>query len=388
MSPPPDASRRLARRLKELRKDGWPGVSITQADLAAAFSARKPASVPLISSWETTRGAVPPPRDRLAAYAIFFATPRSVEHRPFRVLEEHELTADELRRRDELATELLAMRTAAVGDRSGLSEDSPRALAAGVLRRDDPWRFADRGPVTIVCGLLPPGLGGRLTDPTDPNYTELYTYADTDALLEVHGHIRAVNPGSQVVIRTAVSLEPDDYTTHLVLLGNGEGNPTTSAVMSRAAVPFVQLPARPGERSGRFETEAGMEHAPAFKPLDPAAMRFSAVEAQKQSDDVDVLTDDIALFVRTINPYNRKRTLTICSGIHSRGTLGAVRALTDARFRDRNAEFVRNSLAGARNYAVLMNVTVLDGTVVTPDWTENETVLDLWPRPRDITSAG
>jgi len=386
--PPPDASRRLARRLKDLRTNGWPGVSITQADLAAALSARKPASVPLISSWETARGAVPPPRGRLAAYATFFATPRSVERRPFRLLDERELTAEELRSRDKLAAELLGLRAAAVGDRPGPSDASSNAAAADVQRRDDPWRFADRHVITIVCGLLPSGLGGRLTDPADPNYTELYTYADTDALLEAHGHIRAVNPESLVVIRTAVSLEPDDYTTHLVLLGNGEGNPTTSDVMSRAGIPFKQLPPRPGERGGRFETDAGLEHAPSFKPADLAAMHFAAADTHKQGDDVGILTDDPAIFVRTVNPYHRRRRLTICSGIHGRGTLGAVRALTDARFRDGNAEFVRSTFAEARNYGVLMNVTVLDGKVVTPDWTQQETVLDLWPRPREVTSAG
>ena len=97
------------------------------------------------------------------------------------------------------------------------------------------------------------------------------------------------------------------------------------------------------------------------------------------TEDDEVLAEDVALFLRTVNPHNRKRTLTLCSGLHSRGTLGAVRALTDRRFRDRNARHVDKHVSDAENYGILMRVSVLEGMVVTPDWTERETLLDQWP---------
>ena len=44
----------------------------------------------------------------------------------------------------------------------------------------------------------------------DPNYTELLSYADLDALVELHGHIRAENPAMDVFFKTAPNVVPDD----------------------------------------------------------------------------------------------------------------------------------------------------------------------------------
>ena len=43
-----------------------------------------------------------------------------------------------------------------------------------------PWRFPDGKSITIVCAQLPPEMPERIpyTQPDDPNYVELYTYAD------------------------------------------------------------------------------------------------------------------------------------------------------------------------------------------------------------------
>ncbi len=86
-----DPALELARRLRALRKQGWPGKRITQEQLGEAFDV----SVPLISSWERPRDPVAPPEHRLEAYATFFATSRSVERKPFRLLALSQLTEDE-----------------------------------------------------------------------------------------------------------------------------------------------------------------------------------------------------------------------------------------------------------------------------------------------------
>ena len=62
----------LAQRLRELRAQ-WPGAVVTQRQLADALGA----SIPLISSWESTITA--PSEDWLRLYARFFATHRSVD---------------------------------------------------------------------------------------------------------------------------------------------------------------------------------------------------------------------------------------------------------------------------------------------------------------------
>ena len=45
---------------------------------------------------------------------------------------------------------------------------------------------------------------------------------------------------------------------------------------------------------------------------------------------------------------NKRRTVTVCNGMYGRGTYGAVRALTDVRFRDSNDGYVKSRFAGAR----------------------------------------
>jgi len=63
-----------------------------------------------------------------------------------------------------------------------------------------------------------------------------------------------------------------------------------------------------------------------------------------------------------------------------RGTYGAVRALTDARFRDRNAKFLLDHFGGFEGFSVLARVRITKkGETVTPDWTVAENVLHEWP---------
>jgi hypothetical protein len=94
------------------------------------------------------------------------------------------------------------------------------------------------------------------------------------------------------------------------------------------------------------------------------------------------LREDVALFVRAASPFNRKRFVTICSGMYGRGTYGAVRALTDERFRDRNMEYIQARFAGSETFCLLTRVTVENGATLTPDWTVPETVLFEWSRPQ------
>src|SRR5215469_11281133 len=100
----------LARRLRLLREERWPHVKITQPQLATALGGDKPLSVPLISSWESPGNPKIPPIPRLEAYSTFFATPRSAQASPPRLLSLDELTEPERRARDELLRELMALR--------------------------------------------------------------------------------------------------------------------------------------------------------------------------------------------------------------------------------------------------------------------------------------
>jgi hypothetical protein len=233
-----------------------------------------------------------------------------------------------------------------------------------------PWHFADGAPITIVCAQLPDEMRERMpyTNQDDPDYVALYSYADIDALFELHGHIRAANPTSQVNLRVADRLARDDYTTHLASLGGVDWNLATRSMLDRLQLPVKQVVDWSSAELPYFEVDQEGDPARHSPLLDEVGER-------------KILREDVALFARAVNPYNRKRTVTICNGMYGSGTYGAVRALTDARFRDRNAEYVRNRFADSESFCVLTKVTVENGAALTPDWTNPDNLLHEWPGP-------
>ncbi len=354
----------LARRLRLLREERWSHMKITQPQLARALGGAKPLSVPLISSWESPSNPKIPPIPRLEAYATFFATPRSVEVTPPRMLSPGDMTEPEQRVRDELIRELMGLRRDAmrVTGTPNPGEDF-EALSVG------PWRFEDGKPITIVCAQLPPHLLERMpyADKDDPDYVALYNYSDLDSLFELHGHLRAANPTSQVNLRAAQQLQPDDYTTHLVSLGGVDWNRATSSLLDQLRLPVRQMADWDSPEGAYFEVEENgrtSQHGPRLE------------EAQGRK----FLREDVALFARAINPYNRLRTVSICNGMYASGSFGAVRALTDARFRDRNAAYLQERFAGSESFCILARVTVESGAALTPDWTVPANRLFEWSR--------
>jgi transcriptional regulator with XRE-family HTH domain len=342
-----DSGQALARRLRFLRLQHWPDKKVKQPQLARALNV----SVPLISSWENETNPKVPPVSRLQAYALVFCTRRSIRDDALVPIAEDELTSEEAELRDKLLTELLDLRDAALGG---------QPVEAAEPAPVNPWQFNDGKEVVIVCARLPADLleGMPYVNPDDPHHIELYTYADLDALFELHGHIRAFNPSSEVRRHAADELEPDDLTSHLVLLGGVDWNDLTSTVFQELELPVTQVNDWEGER-GPYFTYRGRNFHP----------QLTGTQLQ----------DDVALFYRGPNPYNSRRTLTICSGMYGRGTLGVVRALTDAKFRDRNSAWVRDRFGDSPAYAVLSKVRVVQGRVITPDWTLEEWRLVEWP---------
>jgi hypothetical protein len=349
----------LAGRLRELREFRFSGVRITQKALGKALGGSKPLSAPLISSWE--KGAATPPERWIAAYATFFATTRSVDGDSFRLLRDDELTEAERSERAGLERELLSLRS--------------RALAPQVAERvrdftsalRGPWHFGDGQPVSIVCAEIPSDLRNAEASPTHPTlpYGELYSYGSVDALFELHGHIRAANPRSDVRVFKERDLQPDDLASHLVILGG----PDWKSLSRRIPELLPDFPVR----TVSDET-------------DPRDAYFEVPERDGVTTHRPVLSDDgeliwdVGLFLRAPNPANRKRTLTICAGMYSLGTWAAVRSLTDANFRDRNAAYLAERFAANEASSIVMRILVLNGReAVTPDWTVADNRLYEWP---------
>jgi hypothetical protein len=357
-----DPRQLLARRLRALREDRWAGRRITQPRLALALGG---VSVPLISSWESPTNPRIPPLQRLDAYAILFATPRSFDQDPGHLLSPGDLNDDEQQAMSELKRELRHLRSAAMLASAGPA--APPRISIEESLSVGPWHFEDRNTITIVCAQWPPEMLRQIpyTDVNDPDYIELLTYSELDALFELYGHLRAANPAVQVNRRIAGKLAPDDYSSHLVTLGGIDWNLLTSSALDKLELPVRQV-ADWGAEGGQYfevvETGKTTQHRPVLDNSSGQAM----------------LNEDVALFARSVNPFNRKRTVTICSGMYGRGSYGAIRALTDANFRDRNAEYLQSRFGESDSYCILTRVPIVNGATLTPDWTTGAYTLFEW----------
>ncbi|WIY02130.1 helix-turn-helix transcriptional regulator [Amycolatopsis mongoliensis] len=346
----PVASRALARRLKGLREEQWPDAGLTQAQLAQALGGL---SISLISSWENVQKPTRAPARRLEAYATLFATRRSWDGESLRILPLEELTDEERDRRKDLLDELLWLREG----------NEPVSAKAAVT---DFWTFEENDQrITIVCAQLPEKYRRHLSyaDPESADFVSLYTYADPDALIELFGHIRARNPENPVTFRTSGKLDPDDYTSHLVLLGGVDFNSVTKDVIKRVELPVEQVGREAAGAHGGFRVKENGQS----KLIEP------------QLDEQGHLLEDVALFYRGVSPFNRKRTVSVCNGMYGRGTLGAVRALTDTRFLDRNTAYLRERFGDMESFSIISRVPVVGGQGLTPDWTLEENRLHEWP---------
>jgi len=354
MQPVPPPLLELAKRLRLLRLQQWPDVKLTQLELAQALGDGTPLAPATVSSWESPTSPKLPQRHRLVAYAKFFATRRSVEQDPPAMVSLTSFSDEERKAYRKLEAELLGLRESA--RKPTLSEQVS-------VRRS--WHFGDAGPATLVCPRLPEAEISPLARQSNANYTELLSYADLDAMVELHGHIRAENPAMDVFFKSAPDVKPDDLSGHVILIGGIGWNEITQRLSAMARLPVRQV-SDPAVDSGEiFVTE-----------IDGEDRKFLP---RWQDDSRGSLIEDVGLLARVPNPLNSNRTLTICNGIHSRGVYGAVRTLTDARLRDSNEQYIADNFGYPENFVILMSVQVIEERTMTPDFNNPDVVLCKWP---------
>ncbi len=341
-----DQAAGLAQSLRELREAHWPDAVLTQAQLAAAFSTENRVAAATISAWESSSNPKMPTSARLTAYARFFATRRSLDGGPH-LVPEADLTGDEREEFRTLEKELLGL------------------LVSRSAVRSSTFTF-DHGPVTVICPDAPRGEQSPLAREQDPNFTKLLQYGDLDALIEIYGHLRAYNPALDVFHRLAGEVRADDLSTHVILLGGVAWNQVTRRFQdSIRQIPVTQIEVE-GFPGDVFEVADSKDER--FEPLWDVDDEGKRIE----------LIEDVALLVRLPNPFNSKRTLTICNGVHSRGVYGAVRCLTDHRVRDANEEYLARRFPDGR-FAMLLRVPVVANETLSPDLTNETTRLYEWP---------
>jgi hypothetical protein len=87
----------------------------------------------------------------------------------------------------------------------------------------------------------------------------------------------------------------------------------------------------------------------------------------KFDKDEGLVTEDVGLLARMPSPFDPARTLTICSGVFTRGVYGAVRCMTDAEFRAQNEDYLTRRFGDADRFIIVMRVAVIDHATATPD---------------------
>jgi transcriptional regulator with XRE-family HTH domain len=366
---------RLAARLRDLRESaGW---ELTQRDLAAALRI----SPSLISSWE--KATAVPSSERLVAYARFFGTHRSLESGAPRLLTTGDLTKDERPEVDALAAEL-----------EGLRRDLLQPGPGPVAGHRGFWCFPDGQPITILCGPLSDdqlGLGPdgsvpagapRITEyarRTHPNYIGALHNGDVDALIELFGQLRAENPSSRVAWKTIGEAGSTDLTGHVVILGGADLGPLSVGEIGaysaiRQIIRLLELPVLtrlPDGADPEFDTEFVVTAPDAGQPDEVVRPGFAASANGDRR-----LEHDVALLVRAPNPLNVSARITLCMGIFSRGTFGAVRAWTDPQLRTPNERFLAEHVADPNRFWMLVRVPVIGGTrTITPDLRGPSTLL-------------
>jgi transcriptional regulator with XRE-family HTH domain len=352
---PPAAGAALAKRLRELRRSGFPGARLTQQQLARALSSDEPVADATLSNWENVRAPQLPPPRRLKAYARFFATERSLAGEPHLVPLD-DLSPVEQQARQTLEQELFGLREQSAG------RLSPRGKF---------WHFDDGAPVTIICSDLSKSDKlqlGPLSEEDNPNYAELYSYGDPDALFELYGHLRSTNPNTDVYLRRGT---PTNLAHHMVVLGGIAWNDVTRRLNDMLHLPVKQVENKKIPSGEVFVTGGGANRGEEFLPRWLDGNPGTA-------DKPGVLLEDVGMLARVPNPFNELRTLTYCNGIHSRGVLGAVQCLTNRDVRDDNERYLEKAFPGSDHFVILMRVRVLGARTVSPSLTSPGVVLFQW----------
>ncbi|MFI5732352.1 helix-turn-helix domain-containing protein [Kribbella sp. NPDC051587] len=374
MAPSPEAE--LADRLRALRRQQ----RLTQAKLARALGDAKRISVSTISSWENSSDPKLPSADLLRSYALFCAQDHSADAEP-QLPREQDLNASEREKFTALHRELIDLRDAA--------RNKPGTASAGAGL----WTF-EEGPVTAICPEAPAAYRSPLADEANPNYTRMYRYADVDALIELWGHLRACNPELDAAHKLPDEANAPDMTGHLILLGGIVWNNVAHQLQSLVRdLPIQQVVTADLFNGEVFMLPDGQEFRPLWSDYERTSTKAPTKEeiTAAQTEDVwrngqrRTLIEDVAFLARVPNPLNHTRTLTVCSGVYSRGVLGAVRVLTDIAVRDRNEAYLASRFPGG-SFAILMRVPLVNGEAMSPDLEIPHNVLYEWS-PSDEAAA-
>lgn len=329
-------ARLLAERLRDLREREYR--PLTQKQLARALSGSGQLSTATISLWEKPGSDRLPPPTRLAAYARLFCSKRSFTSGSPRLLRDEELAEPEREREAELYAELVALR----GRAQSANTATPSRKEASLERSI--WHFPDGHAVSIVCSDAP--TPPSYAEPSHLNYSRYARHADLDALIEVFGQVKASNPASMIRILPPAELTQDFALNHLVMIG---GKASDVAQYFAQGIPLPE--AEETEETHVFTCKVGEKTS-----------KFASLR-----DDGGVLVEDVGLIARGPHPTVPSRTVTMLSGITSRGVHGAALCFTNSDVRDANEQYLENAFGTADAFCILMRVRVHNNIALPPN---------------------
>ena len=339
--------RRLAERLRGLREREH----LTQKQLARVLGGSEPLSIATVSLWEKPGSDRLPPPQRLDAYARLFCTRRSFDGDRPRLLRSNELTEQEQEQATELYEELIALRERAVQ-----STNVP-AVAKG--QRSSIWHFRNRTAVSIVDSVAPDAP--VYADQAHLNYSQYARFADLDALIAVFAQVKADNPVSMIRLLSPDELTKDFALNHLVIVGGAAWREVSKETPWFAQNIDIVLPvAQPAGETYVFECTVGEEKR-TFKSLYVGG----------------VLTQDIGLIARVPHPIMPEKTITVLSGITSRGVHGAMLCFADWHVKDENERYLQETFGNTEAFCVLMNIPIANNMALPTNlWLENARVYE------------
>jgi transcriptional regulator with XRE-family HTH domain len=338
-------ARRLAERLRALREQE----RLTQKQLARVLGGAEPLSIATVSLWEKPGSDRLPPPPRLEAYARLFCSNRSFEGDRPRLLSAGELTEQERERETELYDELIALRERAQSTGTLSTTRGPRSAL---------WHFPDPIAVSIVCSDAkePPPYA----QPSDLNYSRTARYADLDALITVFGQVKADNPPPRMVrIMPADRLVQDFALNHLILIG---GMAAPGFVAQDIPLPSPEEIADTDPVTHLFRCSIGPETR----------------EFRSSRDAEGNLLQDVGLIARGPHPIIPGATVTLLSGITSRGVHGAAQCFIDPHVRDTNEQYLENAFGEVESFCILMNIRVQNEVALPPNLWRDGTPLYEW----------
>jgi hypothetical protein len=97
-----------------------------------------------------------------------------------------------------------------------------------------------------------------------------------------------------------------------------------------------------------------------------------AQEFRSTRDDEGTLVQDVGLIARIPHPIIPGATVTLVSGVTSRGVHGAAQCFIDSHVRDTNERYLESAFGNVESFCILMNIPVQNDIALPPNlWREN-----------------